>query len=383
MISEQTIQLVRDLSIERVMKPYVKLTKHGSSLIGLCPFHSERTPSFSVSPQKNLYHCFGCCRGGDSIGFVMEIENLPFAEAVEKIAKDNGIPVEQTDKEQTEEEMAEYRHKESLLAVTEVAHRYFVDCLRTGLSDEIRHAREYTFDRWSEDFCLTTGIGYAPRNGNAFIEHCHTKGISTETLLEVGLIRKGEDGITYSLFRERVMIPVRNRWGRVIAFTGRYIGCSLKAHKYLNSLSSAIYSKGSTIFGIDRASRQKSSNIIIVEGAPDVLRLQSVGLDNTVATLGTSWSDLQFDQLKQLANSICYIPDSDVSEGKLFGPGFEAVMRNGAAAMKKGFDQATKAWGEKLPDICQKTMDTAIEKVNKWKNGDDTTTQTAAVDLQA
>lgn len=338
MISEWTIQQVRDLSIENILKPYVKLTKQGSSLVGLCPFHSERTPSFSVSPQKNLYHCFGCCRGGDGINFVMEIENLPFIDAVEKIAKDNGITVEYTDNELTEEDKAAYRHKESLIVVNEVAQRYFVDSLRTGMGDEIRHAREYAFDRWSEDFCLTTGIGYALKNGDAFIEYCQKKGISSETLLEVGLARKGDDGIIYAFFRGRVMIPIKNRWGRVIAFTGRYIGISSKAHKYLNSPNSTIYSKGTTIFGIDRASRQKSSNIIIVEGAPDVLRLQSIGLDNTVATLGTSWSEAQFDKLKRIANSICFVPDSDVAEGKLFGPGFEAVMRNGAAAMKKGFE---------------------------------------------
>lgn len=127
MISERTIQQVRDLGIETVLKPYVKLTRRGSSLVGLCPFHSERAPSFSVSPDKNLYHCFGCNRGGDAIGFVMEKENLHFIEAVEKIARDNGITIEYTGKDQTEEEKAAYLHKESLLAVNEIAQRYFVD----------------------------------------------------------------------------------------------------------------------------------------------------------------------------------------------------------------------------------------------------------------
>lgn len=338
MISEKTLQQVRDLSIESVLKPYVKLTKQGSSLVGLCPFHSERTPSFSVSPQKNLYHCFGCCRGGDGIGFVMEKENITFNEAVERIAKDNGILIEGNDKDLTDEEQAAYRHIEALLAVNEIAHRYFVDSLRTGMSDEVRQARKYAFGRWTEEFCQTAGIGYSPKNGKDFIEYCHTKGVTTENLLEVGLIRKGEDGRIYTFFRERIIIPIKNRWGRVIGFTGRYIGNSSKAHKYLNSPNSVVYSKGTTIFGLERASRQISSNIIIVEGAPDVLRLQSIGLENAVATLGTSWSDSQFDKLRRFTNSICFVPDSDVAEGKLFGPGFEAVMRNGAAAMKKGFE---------------------------------------------
>ncbi len=337
MISEKTIQQVRNLGIESILKSYVKLMKQGSSLIGLCPFHSERTPSFSVSPHKNLYHCFGCCRGGDGINFVMEIENLTFIEVVKKIAKDNGIAIEY-DNDLTEEEQAAVRHIETLLSVNEIVQRYFVECLRTEMSDEVRYARDYAYARWPEDFCATSGIGYAPRNGNDFIEYYQKKGLSAEDLMETGLIRKGEDGIPYAFFRERIMIPIRDRLGRVKAFTGRYIGSDSKPHKYINSPNSVIYSKGNSIFGIDKTSRQKASNIIVVEGAPDVLRLQSVGLENAVATLGTAWSDSQLDQLKKFTTSICFIPDSDITIGKFFGPGFEAVMKNGAAAMKKGFE---------------------------------------------
>lgn len=338
MISERTIQQVRDLDIESVLKPYVQLKRKGSSLMGLCPFHSENTPSFSVSPQKNLYHCFGCCRGGDGIGFVMEKENLTFLEAVEKIANDNNIPIERIEKDRTEEEKSAYRHRESLLAVNDLVHRYFVDCLRTGMDDESRRARDYSYGRWTEDFCAESGIGYAPRNGNAFIEYCNSKSIPTELLQEVGLVKKDDTGITYAFFRERIIIPIRNRWGRIIGFTGRYIGSNKKTAKYLNSSNSAIYDKGTSLFGIDRASRKKTSDIIIVEGAPDVLRLQSVGLDNVVATLGTSWSSAQFDLLRKITKSVCFIPDSDVADGKLFGPGFEAVMKNGASALRKGLE---------------------------------------------
>ncbi len=142
----------------------------------------------------------------------------------------------------------------------------------------------------------------------------------------------------YQLFRRRIVIPIKDRYGRVIAFTARYIGDSSSAPKYINSSNSEVYTKGTALFGIDRASKaREAGNIIIVEGAPDVLRLQSVGLDNTVASLGTAWTDVQFNKLRRITSSICFIPDSDVSEGRLFGPGFEAVMQNGAAAMKKGF----------------------------------------------
>lgn len=338
MISNRTLELVRALNIDTIVKPYVKLNRHGSSLVGLCPFHSERTPSFSVSPQKNVYHCFGCCRGGDGIHFIMDIENLPFHDAVEKIARDNGITVEYTDKDISEEERIAYQHKESLIAVNELVQKYFVDRLRIDISYESRLAREYAYSRWSEEFCSISGIGYAPENGKTFIEYCHKSGISSDDLMETGLIKKDETGITYAFFRKRIMIPIRNRWGQIIGFTGRYIGNNIKSPKYLNSPNSEIYNKGASLFGIDRASRQKSPDVIIVEGAPDVLRLQSVGIENVVASLGTAWTDSQYDQLKRLTDAVCFIPDSDVAKGKLFGPGFEAVMKNGAAALRKGLE---------------------------------------------
>lgn len=170
------------------------------------------------------------------------------------------------------------------------------------------------------------------------MEFCRTKGLDEDVLFELGLLRRGDDGRVYAMFRHRIMIPIRNRWGRIIAYTARYIGNNPKAPKYINSPNSAVYAKGECLFGIDRASRERSAEyFIIVEGAPDVLRMQSVGYDNTVAALGTAWTDSQFEQLKKYTTSLCFIPDSDVSEGKPFGPGFEAVMANGTAAVRKGF----------------------------------------------
>ena len=142
----------------------------------------------------------------------------------------------------------------------------------------------------------------------------------------------------YPMFRERIMIPVRNRWGRIIAYTARYIGTNPKAPKYINSATSLIYTKGETLFGIDRAFRSRNpENIIIVEGAPDVLRMQSIGLENTVASLGTAWNENQLELLKRHTASLCFIPDSDVSEDGLPGAGFKAAMENGALAIRKGF----------------------------------------------
>ena len=337
MISESTINKVRNLPIENVLKPYVELSKKGLTLMGLCPFHSERTASFSVTAHKNLFHCFSCNRGGDAITFIMEKENLSFGEAIKFIAKNHNIPIEYIDEEQTDEQRAETRHKESLFVILDCVQKYFLENLRINMGDESRMARDYAYGRWTEEFCSTAGIGYAPKNGHDFIDYCRNKSLNEETLFELGLFKRGEDGSVYAMFRHRIMIPIRNKWGRIIAYTARYIGENKNTPKYINSATSILYSKGETLFGIDHAYRQRDTDYyIIVEGAPDVLRMQQVGFDNTVATLGTSWSESQFDQLKPYTSSLCFIPDSDVTEGKTFGPGFEAVMTNGATAIRKG-----------------------------------------------
>ena len=337
MISEKTIQRVRDLDIADVLKPYVNLRRSGASLIGSCPFHTDNKPSFSVSPIKKLYHCFSCLRGGDAISFIMDKENLTFIEAVRKIANDNNIPVEENDDARNEEERAESRHREALLAALDIVQRYFVDSIRVNMTDEARHAAEYITSRWPEDFCSTSGIGYAPKNGKEFMEYCKQKAITEDILFELGMYSRGDDGSLYATFRQRIMIPIRNRWGRIIAYTARYIGDKPNVPKYINSPTSLIYEKGETLFGIDRAFRNRQSEyVIIVEGASDALRMQSIGYDNTVAPLGTAMTDSQLEQLKKITESVCFIPDSDVADNKPYGPGFEAVMVNGVAALKKG-----------------------------------------------
>lgn len=340
MISENTLAKVRDLPIQRILEPYVKFKREGGhTLKGLCPFHSERTPSFAVNLSKNLYHCFGCNRGGDGITFIMEKENLNFLDAVRFIAKQHNITIEYTkDGETTEKEKTEQKRKESLLVALDILQNFFVNNLRLAGSDETRHAQDYAYGRWPEEFCSEAGIGYAPKDGKAFMDFCRQKGIQEDLLFELGMFKRAEDNDVYPMFRERIMIPVRNRWGRIIAYTARYIGTNPKAPKYINSATSLIYTKGETLFGIDRAFRLRNpENIIIVEGAPDVLRMQSIGLENTVASLGTAWNENQLELLKRHTDSLCFIPDSDVSEDGLPGAGFKAAMENGALAIRKGF----------------------------------------------
>ena len=372
MISESVIQKVRNLTIEEVLQPYVKLSRKGSTLMGLCPFHTERTGSFSVSPHKNLFHCFSCNRGGDAITFIMEKENLSFMKAVEFIAKQHNIPVEYIQEERNEEQIAEAKHKEALLTALDSVQGYFVENLRHKDNGECSKAREYAYGRWSEEFCSMVGIGYAPKDSQAFIKYCQRKALNEELLYELGMLRQNEDGNIYAMFRQRIMIPIRNKWGRIIAYTARYIGDNKNAPKYINSATCPIYSKGENLFGIDRVSRLRNVDyIIVVEGAPDVLRMQSIGYDNTVAALGTSWTDNQFEQLKKYTTSLCFIPDSDIAEGKSYGPGFEAVMANGAAAIRKGFHTTVRELPFLKVPATDKELASEVSEVKYTKNDAD------------
>ena len=372
MISESVIQKVRNLTIEEVLQPYVKLSRKGSTLMGLCPFHTERTGSFSVSPHKNLFHCFSCNRGGDAITFIMEKENLSFMKAVEFIAKQHNIPVEYIQEERNEEQIAEAKHKEALLTALDSVQGYFVENLRHKDNGECSKAREYAYGRWSEEFCSMVGIGYAPKDSQAFIKYCQRKALNEELLYELGMLRQNEDGNIYAMFRQRIMIPIRNKWGRIIAYTARYIGDNKNAPKYINSATCPIYSKGENLFGIDRVSRLRNVDyIIVVEGAPDVLRMQSIGYDNTVAALGTSWTDNQFEQLKKYTTSLCFIPDSDITEGKSYGPGFEAVMANGAAAIRKGFHTTVRELPFLKVPATDKELASEVSEVKYTKNDAD------------
>lgn len=364
MISEDTLDKVRELPIETVVGQYVKLAKDGrTSMKGLCPFHSENTPSFSINLNKNLYHCFGCNRGGDGISFIMEKENLNFQQAVRLLAEKFNILMEdEYDEERTDADKAKQAHKDSLYAVLEKVQTFFTDHLRVAANDDSRHAREYAYNRWPENFCAEAGIGYAPRESHAFMDYCRQQALNEKFLIELGMLRKNEEGKLYPMFRERIMIPIRNKWGRIIAYTARYIGAHPKAPKYINSITSLLYTKGETLFGIDRAFRLRdAANFIIVEGAPDVLRLQSIGLENTVATLGTAWNENQFEILKHYTSSLCFIPDTDLAKGSPYGPGFKAVMENGALAIQKGFNVTVRELPFGLRELTEEELQEKYE----------------------
>ena len=271
---------------------------------------------------------------------------MSFPEAVRELGKMYGVTIEETDsKEQTAEQTANARKREAMLFAYEALQPFFVSQLSES-SEEGRYAYNYATKRWSQDFVNECGIGYAPRNGNLLVQFAQANNIPQDVLLDMGVLRTSErNGQLYSFFRERVMIPIRDRFGRIIGYTARYIGENEETAKYLNSTSSLLYSKENSIFGIHVALRAaaKENKFYLVEGAPDVLRLHLLGVNNTIASLGSAWTEKQFSQIKRFSQNLCFLPDGDPPKpGEPYGTGISAVIKNALMALDMGFNITVK-----------------------------------------
>ena len=349
MIEDSTIRQVHDrIDIVDVVSRFnITLTRKGAHYIGLCPFHNEKTGSFIVSPSRNTYHCFGCGAHGDGIDFVMKLDNRTYPEAIEYLANMYGIQILHSEKPMTDEQRDAARHRESLFVAVSRVQEYFVEQLAAD-THEAEKARQYAYNRWGEDYCKEVGIGYCPAGWDSMPDYCRNNCLDEHALQEVGVLRFSDKSKKfYTIFRERVTIPITDKFGRIIGFTARYIGDEPDAPKYINSSDSPLFKKGDIVFGLRNAQRQasKAGRCVIVEGAPDVLKLQSdaVGLTETVATLGTAWNEVQFKQLQRYAPSLVFLPDADPpKDGEPFGAGVKAVMRNGLTALRMGFDVSVR-----------------------------------------
>ncbi len=348
MITERSIENVLNrVDIVDVVSRYVDLKRKGANYVACCPFHNERTPSFIVNPSRNTWHCFGSCQeGGNAIKFLMRQCNMSFPEAVRELGKMYGVTIEETDsKEQTAEQTANARKREAMIFAYEALQPFFVSQLSES-SEEGRYAYSYATKRWSQDFVNECGIGYAPRNGILLVQFAQANNIPQDVLLDMGVLRTSErNGQLYSFFRERVMIPIRDRFGRIIGYTARYIGENEETAKYLNSTSSLLYSKENSIFGIHVALRSaaKENKFYLVEGAPDVLRLHLLGVNNTIASLGSAWTEKQFSQIKRFSQNLCFLPDADPPKpGEPYGTGISAVIKNALMALDMGFNITVK-----------------------------------------
>ena len=291
--------------IEDVVGQYVSLKRSGANLFGLCPFHGEKTASFSVAPDKGIYYCFGCHKGGSVINFQMEIEGLSYPDAVRALAKRAGMEVPEDEQYQSR-----YRQQERLWALHKEAARFFHSQLYAPVG---REALNYALGRGMNKYILTTfGVGYAPDSWDALVTALRKKGYTEQELRDSGLVTVSrKNGNLFDRFRDRLMFPIIDVRGNVIAFGGRVIKKDSDAAKYLNSPETLIFNKRKNLFGMNLAKKTKHPYFILVEGNIDVVALHQYGFDNAVASLGTSLTEEQAALLSKYTDQVVLIYDGD------------------------------------------------------------------------
>ena len=316
MIPESTIQEILDKAdIESVVGKYVAFTKRtGSNLFGLCPFHSEKTPSFSVSLNKGIYHCFGCHKGGNSIGFIMEIEHLSYIEAVKFLGKEYGVDIPETSGYVDNKREL----KDRIYSLLTEAARFFY---KSFTSDIGKEAREYAARRKLEPSTLRSfGIGYSPNSWDALYKHLSSKGYTDEEMKGSGLFTiSSKNGKLLDLFRNRLMFPIFDAFGKIVAFGGRAMGDDMP--KYINSPDSEVYKKQEHLFAFNFAKKSHEKQLIIVEGYMDAIAMHQAGIKNAVAALGTAFTDQQLKLASNYAEEVVFFFDAD-------GAGQKAALRS-------------------------------------------------------
>lgn len=329
MIPQETIaQIFETARVEEVVGDYVHLKKKGANLWGNCPFHNEKTPSFSVSPPKGIYKCFGCGKGGNSVNFMMEHEQMTYPEALRHLAKKYSIEIEE--EEQTPEQIAENTARESLLLVLGFAQRTFSsNLLKTeegqaiGLSYfEERGFSQETIEKFELGYCFDRYDSF----GNRALEEQYNK----QFLVDSGLCLD-RDGKLLDRFKGRVMFPIHNLSGRVIAFGGRTLRNDKKVAKYINSPETDVYHKSKIVYGIYQAKSEiiKQDNCFVVEGYTDVISLHQAGIHNVVASSGTSLTVEQIRLIKRYSNNLTIMYDGDDAGIKASFRGIDLVLQEG------------------------------------------------------
>jgi DNA primase len=325
MISRETIDNILQLNIADVVGDYVQLKKQGANYVGLCPFHTEKTPSFIVSPAKNTCRCFGCGKGGNAISFLMELKNMSYPEAIRTIARDKGIEV--IEPEQTEQDKQQEITKESLFKANQIAAQFFMDELQKNTE-----ALKYVKGRWNDETIVSFQLGYAPDSWDSFKKFAASQGIKEELLLQAGLLSESK-GKVFDCFRNRIMFPIHEKYGRISGFTGRIFSAVKddKAPKYFNTTETPIFKKEQSLYGLHMAMRaiRTDDHIRLVEGNPDVLRMHQIGKHNTVATCGTALTEEHIKQLKSLCKSVTIIGDSDQAGLKAMRRSAELIIKSG------------------------------------------------------
>ena len=337
-IKGHIIEKLISLNIQDVVADYVELKKSGINWKGLCPFHDDKNPSFVVSPAKNICHCFVCGKGGNPISFVMQKEGCDFPSACRLLGQRYHIQVEdEEERPPTKEEREQQLKRESSYIIYEHVQRHFVECLKAD-TPEAKAAYGYAVNRWGADEVEERGIGYAPKDWHDIIAFAKKDGLSIDLMKELRLICTSERGNDYGFYNDRLMIPIRDKYGRVVSYTARTMDeHKEKGGKYMNGAESFFFTKGHHLFGLDIAHKEgaRQELFYVVEGAPDVIKMQEIGFTNAIAPLGTAFTKEQLQLLKRYHCQLCFIPDQDAA-------GIEAVKKNGRIAMEAGFRVSVK-----------------------------------------
>ncbi|MGM0581052.1 MAG: DNA primase [Bacteroidota bacterium] len=328
-LSPKTIQDVQDRAeIEEVVGDYVPLKKKGQNLWACCPFHDEKTPSFSVAPNKGIYKCFGCGKAGDSIQFIMDLEGLNFPEAIRQLADKYGIEIEET--ESSPEQQEAYNERESLYIVLNFAAEYFKDLLHNnpqGKSIGLSYFKERGFSNATID---KFDLGFTLDQWDGLIKAAKTAGHSEDLLEKAGLIIKKEDK-TYDRFRNRVIFPIHSISGKPIAFGARILINDKKQPKYINSPETDVYHKSEVLYGIAQAKKsiRDEENCYLVEGYTDVISLHQSGVENVVASSGTSLATQQIKLIGRYAQNVTVLFDGDAAGLKAAMRGIDLILEGG------------------------------------------------------
>ena len=314
--------------IVRVIGEYVRLKKSGQNFMGLCPFHGEKSPSFAVHPVRQIYHCFGCGVGGDVFKFIMEVDKCTFPEAVRAVAEKCGIPIPKQRANSPAEQQATSQRK-TLLALHKDAAEWFAQQLQSSVEGKI--ARGYLEDRGLDRETIARfGLGYAPSPGDALLRQFRSK--YNEKLLDAsGLLSRDQSGRLYDRFRRRIIFPIANDTGKVIAFGGRALGDDLP--KYLNSSETPIYTKSTVLYNFDRAKEalRQRDFAVLVEGYMDAIGVARAGVANVVASCGTSLTEPQVRLLGRFTRRVVVNYDADTA-------GQAATERSLTLLLSEGFD---------------------------------------------
>ena len=338
MAKDTVVEIKERLSIQDIITPYVKLTRAGKSLRGLCPFHKEKTPSFHVSPERGTWHCFGCGEGGDGFSFTMKVEGVDFKGALTILAEKAGVTIEHVGGRNQEDTSK----KDRVRSVMQRASIWYEQNLKESTAYAYAKTRGL-----SDDSIKNWGLGFAPDTWRSLLEALTLEGFTISELLAAGLIKEadGKPGTYYDRFRNRLMFPIRDTSGRVVAFTGRTLSADEQA-KYLNSPETDLFHKSEILFGMDRAKDAIRTRgfTMLVEGQLDVMHAHQAAFMNAVALSGTALSEKHLVLMKRYSENLMLVLDADPAGLKATARGAARALQNGlrvkAARLPRGKDPA-------------------------------------------